>query len=416
MFRFKSFRLRNQLIILFLILIGFVLTISGFYIDWQSRRVIENEIGYRLKTVAKLAATEVSHTQILNLLPGDENSRTARSLSADLRTFTLHGGISRLLISDRNYRIYYDSAKLLNIGDEYFRMRFDKAEIERVFVDARARASKLFEDNKGALFKAAYAPIKIAGRTQALVCVEGSAAGLLAVQETRSILLTLGLFALVAALLAALFIAHQMTRPIEKLKQATESIAKGEYADPVQVTGSSEVAFLSQMIDDMRKAIAERHQRQQMMLAGIAHEIRNPLGGIELFAGLMQKKAQGEFKQSTDKILSEVQHLKQIVTDFLEYARPVEPQKSNVNLAKSIQDMYALLQDNAANVQWQVEIDASIFVHADPDHLRRILLNLLRNASEALSEQENGLVAMTAQARHKHIQITIQDNGPGISE
>ena len=155
MFNFQSIRLRNQLILFFLILIGLVLAISGFYIDWQFRRVIESEIAHRLITVARLAATQASHTQILNLLPGDENSRTVRNLDGDLRSFTLSGGISRLLITDRSYRVYYDSAKRLGIGDEHFRMRFDEAEIEHVFANEIAGASKLFEASAGSLFTAA---------------------------------------------------------------------------------------------------------------------------------------------------------------------------------------------------------------------------------------------------------------------
>ncbi|MFQ5627562.1 MAG: ATP-binding protein [bacterium] len=416
MFYFQSIRLRNQLIIFFLILIGFVLTISGFYIDWQLRRVIEDEIALRQMAIAQLAAEAVSQTQIINLMPGDEHSRTVRNLSADLRAFTLHGGISRLLITDQNHRIYYDSANRLPIGEVYFRMRFDEADITQVFASGRARASKLFEDSNGELFKAAYAPIRIADQVQAVVCVEGSAAGLLAVQETRSILLTLGLLSLLMAFLAALFFAYQMTRPIEKLKHAAESIARGEYTDPVKVRGSSEVTFLSNTIDVMRRAIAGRHQRQQMMLAGIAHEIRNPLGGIELFAGLLQKQADGEVKKSVDRILSEVQHLKQIVTDFLDYARPVEPKKQNVYLKKLIQEARELLHGSAENIKWQIEVDESIVVHSDPDHLRRILLNLLRNACEALFEQDNGLITFSAQDRHKHIHISVQDNGPGVAE
>lgn len=416
MLHFKTLRLSTQLILFFLILIGIVLSISGFYIDWQLRRVIENEIAQRLITIARLTASEASQTQIFNLFPGDENSRTAQRLTDDLRPYFQHTGISRLVITDPDFRAFFDSAQQLNIGDDYFRMRFDATEIEMVLAEGQARAAKLFEDQHGAPFKAAYAPVIVNSQMRAIVCVEGSAVGLVAVQETRSILFTIGFFALVVATLAAYFIARQITRPIEKLEHAAKAIARAKYDQKIEVAGSSEVVFLSQTIDDMRKAIAQRHQQQQMMLAGIAHEIRNPLGGIELFAGLLQKKSTVELKPSIDKILSEVQHLKQIVTDFLAYARPVEPKKQNVDLENAVREVQELLGNGTQSIEWQIDIEKSLTIHADPDHLRQIFTNLLQNACQALTEQEHAGIAIFALQKQKQVEITIRDNGPGIAE
>lgn len=413
---FKNIRLRDQLLIFFFLLLGSILTFSGIYVDWQLRRVIEKEIAQKLTTIASLAAAEASATQVLNLVPGDDSSRTAQNLAGELRIFTQTADISRLLISDHNFRVFYDSQKQLTIGSEYFRLRFDAAEIERVLQDGQPRASKLFHDSAGAAFKAAYAPIRDTGRLSAFVCVEGSAAGLLAVEETRSALLTLGALALLIALLFALFVARQITKPIEQLKHAAETIARGAYQQKVEIDGSSEVAFLSQTIDDMRQAIAQRHQQQQMMLAGIAHEIRNPLGGIELFASLLQKKLDGDPKASVDKILTEVQHLKQIVNDFLEFAKPTAPERKQVALQKAVQHARDLVAATHPHVAWQCEIDPALHIRVDPDHLRRILINLFQNACEALADRTDGHIAVEAQKKQARVLLTIRDNGPGISE
>lgn len=415
MFRLSALRLRTQLILFFLLLIGILLMSSGIYIEWQVRRIVEAEIAERLVTVARLAAAAAAGSQILHLLPGDDESRTARRLARDLEPFVRQAGISRLLIFDKRHRALYDSRQALKIGAEYVRARFDAAEIEAVLAGRQAKAAKLFFNASGNPFMAAYAPLPEDGRQGAVICVEGAAGGLAAVLAVRSILITLGLLALGVALLSAVFLARQITRPLEKLTQAAEAIGKGQHGPRLEIRGSREVAQLSATIQSMRQAIVQRHQRQQMMLAGIAHEIRNPLGGIELFSGLIQKTCPPEQKPHVDRILSEVQHLKQVVTDFLEYAKPSEPDRQPVSVQKCLVDVQALLGDCSGHVDWELRIAPGLSALVDPDHLRRIFLNVLRNACEALPEKD-GRIVVAAEVRKREVEIRIQDNGPGIPD
>jgi signal transduction histidine kinase len=165
----------------------------------------------------------------------------------------------------------------------------------------------------------------------------------------------------------------------------------------------------------MRRAVIERQQRQQMMLAGIAHEIRNPLGGIELFAGLLQKKCPPSLQPDIDKILHEVQQLKKIVQDFLEYARPSPPQRRQVRLAAAVDETRELLGNLSEGIDWQLDVAKALTVEVDADHLRRMLLNLLRNACEAVAEQNARGINIVGTPRDKNIDLVIQDNGPGIA-
>jgi len=414
-FLLSKLRLRTQITFFFLLQIGLLLLISGVYVNWQLRRVVERELGERLLAMARLAATQVAGTPVLALLPGDEQSRTALRLRREFETFIALGGLSRLLIADAHHRIYFDSRGELAIGSEYVRLRFDAAEIARALAGKPADAP-LFYDNHGQPFKAAYAPLATGEQSAAgIVCVEANAASLSAVREARNMLLTIGGLAIAGAALSAGILSRQVTRPLEKLKQAAEAIGRGDYSAPVEKSGSSEVAFLAHTIEDMRQAIIQRQQRQQMMLAGVAHEIRNPLGGIELFAGLLQKKSSAERQPDIDKILHELQQLKKIVQDFLEYARPVAPRRQTVGLAPAVDEARELLGDLADGVDWQVVIDPQLAADADADHLRRMLLNLLRNACEAIAEQKNRAIKIVAVSHDDQVHLTIEDNGPGIA-
>jgi len=380
-------------------------------VNWQVRRVVERELGERLVALARLAATQVAEMPVLALLPGDEQSRTALRLRREFETFVTLGGLSRLLIADAQQRIFFDSRGELAIGSEYVRLRFDAAEISRALA-GEPTAAPLFYDNDNQPFKAAYAPLDGA---VGMMCVEASAASLAAVRDTRNMLLTIGGLAIVGAALSAGVLSRQVTRPLEKLKHAAESIGRGDYNTAVEKSGSNEVAFLAQTIEDMRQAIIQRQRRQQMMLAGIAHEIRNPLGGIELFAGLLQKKAPADLQPDIEKILHELRQLKKIVQDFLEYARPTAPRAQTVRLAVAVDEARELLGELAAGVEWQIGITSKLAAEIDAEHLRRILLNLLRNACEAIVSQESKFIKIAAENRDDHVEMIIADNGPGIA-
>ncbi len=408
---FKNLRLRTQITIFFLLQIGLLLLVSGVYVNWQLRRVVERELGDRLVAVARIAAAQVAGTPVLALLPGDEQSRTALRLRREFDAFVTLGSLSRLLIVDAQQRVFFDSRGELGIGSEYVRLRFDEQEISRA-LSGEPSAAPLFYDSKNQPFKAAYAPLDGAG---GVVCVEASAASLAAVRDTRNMLLTIGGLAIVGAALSAGILSRQVTSPLEKLKQAAESIGRGDYTATVEKSGGSEVAFLAQTIEDMRRSIVQRQQRQQMMLAGIAHEIRNPLGGIELFAGLLKKKASPELQPNIEKILHELQQLKKIVRDFLEYARPTTPHAKAIKLAAAVNEAKELLAKLAEEIEWKVDVKPEIVVKIDPDHLRRILLNLLRNGCEALADQEQKTIKILSKSIDDRIDLLIEDNGPGIT-
>ena len=83
----------------------------------------------------------------------------------------------------------------------------------------------------------------------------------------------------------------------------------------------------------MTTSLRTRDEHMQTMLAGIAHEVRNPLGGIELFGGLLKEDLEGDPRQeSVKKILSELGVLSRVVNDFLDYARKAPHQPTETPL------------------------------------------------------------------------------------
>ncbi len=214
------------------------------------------------------------------------------------------------------------------------------------------------------------------------------------------------------AAISGVFFARQITQPLERLRQAATAIGAGQTPHLLNIPGSEEVTFLARTMEEMRQAIARREQSLRMMLAGVAHEIRNPLGGIELFAGLLEKDVHPSLQPQVQKILQEVRHLKSIVQDFLEYARPEESRRQRIELAALVNEVREAFGEMTHGINWEIEIPDKLALEADYSQTRRMLLNLLRNGIEAVNGK--GTIRVAAQEQKSQVAISIYDDGPGV--
>ena len=411
-FFIRATRLRTQLILSSLIIVAVLFGVSGYYLEWKLERTIENELSQRLMQMAKIVASSVAGMPLTHLTP-DPDSRTARYLQRLIADLRQQAGLSRIVIATPEGRVLLDSENKLPFGSEYIRFRIDEMEVEQAR-KGKAAASPLFYDVKGDPFKAAYAPIVSSQKTVAVVGVEARATGLNAIREARRTMMTLGALGIFVAIVLSAAIATRITRPLERLTRAAGAVGAGEYQQPIEAGGSREVMILGQTLKEMREAILNREQRQRMMLAGIAHEIRNPLGGIELFADLLKKQCPAALRDHAEKILTEVRYLKQLVNDFLEFARPARPEMQPVQLGHAIREAIELLGEEAAMVDWKLEGELDSRVYMDPDHLRRVLINILKNSCEALRTRPNRKISLRCRSRNGFLELVIADSGPGI--
>ncbi len=175
---------------------------------------------------------------------------------------------------------------------------------------------------------------------------------------------------------------------------------------------------------DKNRELARRERLAALgeMAAGLAHEIRNPLGGIQLFAGLLARDLASQPRQYeiVQKISNGVRTLEGLVTDILAFAGQAEPRFARVNLDRVLKESLdlaaAAFQKNGAEVRYvsaEESASAAFEIDADAGQLQQALLNLLQNAAEAAGR--GGHVTVTAAAGEGDaVQVTIADDGPGI--
>jgi len=164
----------------------------------------------------------------------------------------------------------------------------------------------------------------------------------------------------------------------------------------------------------------------QEILRGLAHEVKNPLGGLRGAAQLLQKQLDSVvLKEYTRVIIEEADRLQNLVDRILGPNRA--PRKSRTNIHRILEHVRSLmLAEEPAGVQYVRDYDPSIpELEVDSEQLIQAVLNIVRNAREAVAG-DSGCVVVRTRVERKHtigkqhhdlvVRVDVQDNGPGIAE
>jgi len=156
------------------------------------------------------------------------------------------------------------------------------------------------------------------------------------------------------------------------------------------------------------------------LAAGVAHEIRNPLSSIKGFATYFGERYKDvpEDKNTAHIMVSEVERLNRVITQLLDFARPVDIKKEILDISKVINHSTKMIERNAneRNIRVKVEIAPGIpYIPFDTDRMNQVFLNLFLNSIEAMENGGELLVKADYDADMEVVRITVSDTGKGIA-
>jgi signal transduction histidine kinase len=178
------------------------------------------------------------------------------------------------------------------------------------------------------------------------------------------------------------------------------------------------VKELERELAQKNRALERKHRLEALgtIAAGVAHEIRNPLGSLALYADLLDQEIadRDRARGLLGRMRHGVTHLSTIVNDLLTFTEPGRAQAVPYDPVAVLEDSLALVAaDCCAGTRIVRELPAAgRSAVGDPDWLRRIFVNLLRNAAQAMPAGGTLTVAM---GYGEQIAVTIRDTGPGIA-
>ncbi|ABS28573.1 HAMP domain-containing sensor histidine kinase [Anaeromyxobacter sp. Fw109-5] len=391
------------------------LAVMALVADRLARRALDDEVSARLVVAAKAAAAALPAERVVRLEAGQEGSRTYGHLRARLLPVARATG-TRLIVVKPDRTALVDSEGRMPIGEPVPALERDRFEIAEAAAGRAMASQVLFEGSDGRLYKTGYAPLSDPqGKVVAVVGADGTAASFATLRRFRRLLGTVAIAGAVLGALVAALASLSVTRPLTRLTEAARRIARGDLETPLwRRARRDEIGTLRDTLEEMRRALRARDEERETLLAGIAHEVRNPLGALDLFAGLLAEELQGRAQAPhVARIQSELAALSKVVEEFLDYARARPPLREPVDLRIVLAEVADLAAPLAAQRQVSIAVEGEGEAKADREQLRRALLNLVRNAVEAAPAASEVEVAARVADGEAHIEV--RDRGPGLA-
>lgn len=254
------------------------------------------------------------------------------------------------------------------------------------------------------------------------------------------------LMLVLVVMITASILANALARPVAGLREGLEAVARGRFQRELPVESRDEIGELvatfnemqGQLVDSRRKlALQERQLAWREMARQVAHEIRNPLTPMKLSVQHLRRAYDAEpsadglqhddgrfrklFDRITGTLIEQIDALARIAGEFHSFARLPSRVLDQIDLNLVAEEAIALMrEESAAAVVFQPS-QGALIVNADREELRRVFINLIKNADQAIDEKHDGRIIVRTKsdidAENRAWAVSeVIDNGSGIPE
>lgn len=262
-------------------------------------------------------------------------------------------------------------------------------------------------------------------------------------QQTQRILFWVRLAGLALAASILWILIRRVTQPLRELRDGAEAVGRGDFSHRINVSSSDECGELARSFNHMTENL--KNSRDQLektvetlkttraqlvqseklsgigeFVAGVAHELNNPLTSVIGFAELLnQQDVDEKHKKFSKRIVQSAERCHKIVQNLLSFARQHTPERKQADLNTIVESVIEILQYElrTSNIEIKKELQANLPpLLADAHQLQQVFLNILNNARQAMEGRNGSSVRIATRAAGDRLEVVFADNGPGISE
>jgi signal transduction histidine kinase len=338
----------------------------------------------------------------------------------------------------------FDPKRLISASGEVPDADRYKGLIDSAFGTRQQTSSILYlTDRREDSVNATAIPLKSnKGDVLAVLVVSISRSGMVqAQQHIRAIAYGVAAGGILLAIVASLWIAARVSRPIERLARAAEEVAEGHWETRVPARGRDEISVLARSFNHMTgELVAQRDRLVQTervaawreLARRLAHELKNPLFPLQLTVeNLVRARELPEaefdevFRESTQTLGMEIANLKTIIGRFSDFSKMPKPQLERVDANEALRRVAQLYfpamergangaDDSDAKIKCALEASAEpLWIDVDPELLHRAISNLVLNAMDAMPA--GGKLTLSSQAKAEMVELRISDTGEGMT-
>lgn len=262
------------------------------------------------------------------------------------------------------------------------------------------------------------------------------------ITRNRLTLVSIGVIGSALGSIIVWFVIRRLTRPLRALRDSAEAIGRGDFSRRIERFSNDECGDLAEEFNrmttylqtsrvELERATQLVHDTQQQLIqreklsavgqfvAGVAHELNNPLTSVVGFAELLQTNGVDErTKAHLERIVQSAHRCHKIVQSLLGFARQHQPERKLVLLHNIVEEVLQIMAYDLRTGNVEVRQDFATAlppILGDAHQLQQVFINILSNARQAMEPlRQKGQITVRTRVTGKMVEIEFEDNGPGI--
>ena len=237
--------------------------------------------------------------------------------------------------------------------------------------------------------------------------------------------LIISMIAFIFGITFAFFVTISISRPIERLKQETANIAKGDFSRRIDIDSKDEIGELAAAFNTMCFKLNELERLKSEFIANISHEFRTPLTSLREANNLLLEGIAGKTTEKQQRLLKitkeESEKLIKMINDFLDLSKMeagmikynLVPSDINIVIENAVNEIRLLAERKEIELKLEIKESFPIII-MDSEKIKQVMINLLSNAVKFTPE--SGRIIVKARTEDSNIYVEVKDTGIGIAK